>query len=132
MKLLLCYRLPIFILCTLIFIQSEFPSQNLGIDFPLKDKLLHFLVYGVLAILFFRNFQVSHGKKRGIARMMILSIVCSTLYGLSDEIHQAFVVYRHADGFDLLADFAGSLFGVVGYVLFSVKKKVFSAQTILD
>ena len=42
----------------------------------------------------------------------MLSILLSSLYGISDEIHQSFVPYRTADVMDALADIIGSAFGV--------------------
>lgn len=109
------------VLCLLIFVQSSYPVPDTGIEFTLSDKLVHFGVYGILAVLFFRNFQAS-AKNRSIATMAALSIACATLYGLSDEIHQAFVDHRQADLYDFLADFAGSIAGVFFYVVFVSRK----------
>ena len=46
---------------------------------------------------------------------MILGIILSSLYGISDEIHQHYVPYRDADIMDALADIIGSIFGVYIY-----------------
>jgi VanZ family protein len=42
-----------------------------------------------------------------------MAIVFASIYGLSDEIHQAFVPSRIASGWDFLADFLGSIWGPV-------------------
>ena len=47
--------------------------------------------------------------------MVILSVLLSSLYGISDEIHQYFVPYRDADLMDVLADMLGGLMGVYIY-----------------
>ena len=47
--------------------------------------------------------------------MLILSVLLSSLYGMSDEIHQYFVPYRDADLMDVLADMLGGLMGVYIY-----------------
>jgi len=47
--------------------------------------------------------------------MVILSVVLSSLYGVSDEIHQYFVPFREADLLDVLADTLGSIMGVYIY-----------------
>jgi VanZ family protein len=47
--------------------------------------------------------------------MLILSILLSFLYGISDEIHQHFVPYRDADLVDVLADMLGAVMGVCIY-----------------
>jgi len=56
--------------------------------------------------------------------MIVLSILSSSLYGLSDEIHQYFVAYRDADIMDILADMAGSICGVYIFKLFLPKLSV--------
>ena len=53
---------------------------------------------------------------------MILSITLSSLYGISDEIHQHYVPYRDADVMDALADIIGSIFGVYIYNFFGLKR----------
>jgi len=52
---------------------------------------------------------------------MILSILLSSLYGISDEIHQHFVPSRNADVMDVMADILGSILGV--YLYKSIVKK---------
>lgn len=47
--------------------------------------------------------------------MLILSVLCSSLYGISDEIHQHFVPYRSADLMDVLAGTLGGIMGVYIY-----------------
>ncbi len=52
--------------------------------------------------------------------VIMLSILSSSLYGMSDEVHQYFVSHRDADIMDFLADVAGSICGV--YVIKFIKK----------
>ncbi len=47
--------------------------------------------------------------------LFILVVTLSTLYGLSDEIHQSFVPGRDADLGDVMADGVGSLIGAFCY-----------------
>lgn len=44
--------------------------------------------------------------------VIMLSILASSLYGFSDEVHQYFVPHRDADIMDFLADVMGSICGV--------------------
>ncbi len=53
--------------------------------------------------------------KDNLTLVMILSITLSSIYGISDEIHQHYVPYRDADIMDALADIIGSIFGVYSY-----------------
>lgn len=110
----LYYQLPLFLLCLLIYIQSD-RAVSLSIpsffSFPYMDKLVHFFIYGILGILFlrfFRTIPVKISRKR----LIFWSIAAATCYGISDEIHQHFIPLRDADFLDFLADLAGSICGV--------------------
>jgi VanZ family protein len=81
---------------------------------PYFDKVLHFVAYALLGALFLRAFKTSR-IKNNIKLMVILSVLLSSLYGISDEIHQYFVPYRDADLMDVLADTLGGLMGVYIY-----------------
>ncbi len=100
--------------CILIYIQSSLPSPEQMPRIPHLDKLLHFCAYGLLGILFFRSYDSLPIEATGIL-IPVLAILSSSLYGVSDEIHQHFVPYRSADVWDLLADALGSVTGVYTY-----------------
>lgn len=106
------YWLPILLYCLLIFIQSSFPASEHVPDFDFSDKLLHVGAYAVLGFLLYRAFSAMNNGAT-IARLMLLSIFLSTLYGASDEIHQYFVPSRSAEFLDFTADFIGSIIGVM-------------------
>ena len=104
-------------LCVAIFVQSCFPSPDLGPSFPLKDKVLHMAAYGLLAVLFFRASRDTWPARLSPVQLMLISVCFATLFGASDEFHQSFVRARQADVMDVVADFAGSVLGVMGYRL---------------
>jgi VanZ family protein len=81
---------------------------------PYFDKLLHFVAYALLGALFLRAFKTSRIKNK-VKFMLILSVLLSSLYGISDEIHQYFIPYRDADLMDVLADTLGGILGVYIY-----------------
>ena len=108
--------LPVMALCVAIFVQSSFPSPDLGPSFPLKDKVLHMAAYGLLAALFFRACRVTWPSRLSPAKLLVISICLATLYGVSDEFHQSFVAVRQADAMDGVADFAGSILGALIYM----------------
>lgn len=104
-------------LCSLIFIMSSNPYPESIPRILFLDKLIHFFVYGLLGILFFRavrkkNFSHFQGYS------MILGITLASLYGVSDEIHQYFTPDRVADIYDVIADIMGSMIGVLLYQFF--------------
>lgn len=83
--------------------QPALPGFAAGVS----DKLLHATTYAGLA---FAIVWASTGGclTRVTLRHAVGAIAASTLYGLTDEIHQAFVPPRAADPLDLLADAAGA------------------------
>lgn len=46
---------------------------------------------------------------------MVLAVLTSVLYGISDEIHQIFVSERQFSIFDMLADGIGGIIGTFAY-----------------
>jgi VanZ family protein len=74
------------------------------------------VAYALLGVLFLRAFKTSR-IKNNVKLMVILSVVLSSLYGVSDEIHQYFVPFREADLLDVLADTLGGILGVYIYHL---------------
>lgn len=122
MKPFLRYWLPAIALCAVIFCQSSFATPHVLPAWPHKDKVLHGVVYGLLATLWVRAFNTLegfHGRRR---LLMITGIALATLYGLSDEWHQSFVAARTADPADLLADFCGSIAGSWLYIRFVLSR----------
>ena len=116
----LMYWLPVVLYCTVIFIQSAYPAIAQLQEVPFGDKYLHIAGYALLGMLFFRAFRsLQIGNRLFVASL--LSIVASTAYGISDEIHQYFVPCRTADVMDALADMVGSSVGVLGYFLLMEK-----------
>jgi VanZ family protein len=115
------YWLPLILYCLLIFIQSSKPSFQQLPDIQYFDKLLHFVCYAFLGILFFRAFQTMQ-LKQSRTMLILFSILGATLYGISDEIHQYFVPLREASFSDVIANTLGSVFGVYLYSLRINKK----------
>ena len=107
------YWAPIVVYCLLIFLQSSYPSLEQTPDLPFMDKILHGGGYALLGFLFYRALRTLRIGGRTFLLVFISSIL-STLYGLSDEIHQHFVIYRDADLMDVVADMLGSVIGSVG------------------
>jgi len=108
------YWLPVIIYAIIIFIHSSIPESELVEKFEISDKLLHLLGYSVLGYLFLRalfNYGYDTAKKQ----LILLAIFYSTLYGISDEIHQYFVPLRSPEVMDAVFNFFGSTLGAVAY-----------------
>jgi hypothetical protein len=103
-------------LCALIFIQSHGLVLT---DIPLPvhmDKVLHFICFAVLAVLFFRAYQALPFRT-SIKILVILSVLSTIGYAVGDEVHQSFIPLRVADKFDIIADIAGAIFGLGLYLV---------------
>lgn len=105
-----CYAGLIFYLSSLSDPGAYLPEM-IGV---VSDKILHAAEYGILGLLCYRAFRYAAGTWAARYAVM-LAITASTAYGLSDELHQAFVPLREVDGWDLLMDFVGSSIGAYGW-----------------
>ncbi|MBN2105056.1 VanZ family protein [bacterium] len=97
----------------LIFILSSIPSvkpPDLGIN--AEDKIAHVLEYAVLGTLLART---AHFKYPFSFRLFLMIFFIGALYGISDEIHQAFVPNRFSSPWDALADAVGVFVGQAIY-----------------
>jgi VanZ family protein len=91
-------------LCAIIFWLSNQPSLPVPIVFGLQDKIHHFIAYFVLGILTWRSFR--HFVTP--SAVAITSVAFCSLYGISDEWHQSFVIGRDSEALDWVADTIGS------------------------
>ena len=116
------YWLPLIIYCLAIYIQSDLPSPESIPFFQFSDKVLHFCAYAVMGILFYRAYQTLRFKDN-VRKLMLLSVLSASLYGISDEIHQYFVSFRDGDILDVVANILGALCGVYLYHLWAASEK---------
>jgi VanZ family protein len=73
-----------------------------------SDKLLHAGAYALLAA--FVRVALA-GTRLRPAAALLLAVGIATLYGASDEIHQAYVPAREPSALDLVADAVGAVAG---------------------
>jgi surface polysaccharide O-acyltransferase-like enzyme len=114
-KRILFYLLPAVGYAALIFTLS---SSSLDIE-ELRpvfeyDKLLHIVEYYILGYLLMRAFTTSDVPFLA-ARPVAAAILVGCAYGLSDEIHQAFVPGRDCSLMDFLFDAAGATLAACTY-----------------
>lgn len=109
-----CRLLPVLLAMGAIFYQSHQPGNSFSLpEIDHVDKLLHSLVYAVLALAFLFALPPQWRRQRPWLAGWVTVLFC-LLYGISDEVHQAFIPGRHAGIDDLAADVAGDLLAVVG------------------
>lgn len=73
----------------------------------LGDKVVHALEFGLLGLLCYRAFRFAAWPKAARSALL-LAVLAATGYGVTDEIHQAFVPFRQPSPWDVLADWAGA------------------------
>ena len=106
--------IPVVIYAGTVFYLSSLshPPQFLP-PFFMADKLLHGVEYALFGMLMIRAIERSPRHPRTLRGCITLAICIVLLYGISDELHQAFVPYRDASVFDLMADVIGGSIGVI-------------------
>lgn len=94
----------------IIFAASSVPGGQL--PGGLWDKLVHFVVYAMLGVLFM--VPITGGRLAGATiRAAAAALVLSILYGISDEWHQSFTPNRTSDAMDVVADTMGAAAGIL-------------------
>jgi len=110
------YWLPVMLYAGLIFFFSSqsHPEQFVPNLFFLKrgDKILHAIEYAGLGFLCYRAFRHAAGTL-GRNYAVLLAVGVATLYGATDEWHQAFVPFRESDRWDLATDWLGATVGAL-------------------
>lgn len=125
------YAAIVFVYCVVIFFLSSGPVpeevEELS-PFSGFDKVVHGVLFGGLAAC------VAVGLWRSNARLtrrqfIGIPVLFTTLYGVSDELHQYFVPERSVEFWDLIADFLGALIVTVGLVEFVFPRLPFRGAT---
>ncbi len=101
--------LPVIVYAALILCLSSLPIRIKHSPFPYYDKVFHFFEYALYAGLLYRALRMttrlpSYGWGwTGAATFLICS-----MFGVGDEIYQAFTPYRVSDIYDMAADATGA------------------------
>ena len=109
------WHLPWLLMMVLIFWLSSQPDLPSPLPpFNFSDKLIHFIVFGILGWLTARG--LSHCTKDGIRRHYFsIAVGLTIVFAASDEWHQSFVPGRYADVLDWVADALGIILFVYVY-----------------
>jgi len=98
--------IPVAVWAAVIFVMSSRPGSTLPGGYSVQA---HFIEYFIFGALLFRALRVRHGAVAAIA----LAVVVGSLYGITDEFHQMFVVMRTPDVTDWGVDTIGTIAGAV-------------------
>ena len=98
--------------CALIFALSSIPNQLEGPPSAIPyDTIAHAVEFGVLGFLLAWVIWRSGGRRAG--RAVALAVALSVAYGVTDELHQAFVPGRDVSLTDLVTDVVASFIGAL-------------------
>ena len=107
----------LFLYCLFIYWLSDQPILPVPSLFSFQDKILHAGAYFIMGVLAWRSFK--HLLTKPII-LALLSVTFCSLYGISDEWHQSFVVGRFSDIADWLADTSGA--GLAVFLLYKLNQ----------
>ena len=89
-------------------------------DFWLR-KAAHFTIYLILGFLIT---SLMKEYKEINKKVLLISIIISVLYAISDEVHQYFVPGRSCEIRDMLIDSTGSIIGTyIYYLIYRIRRK---------
>jgi len=108
--------LPALVYMAAIFHFSSEPNPLPAVTAHVWDKLLHLCEYAGLAFIMCRAFA---GEGLSLRSAMLVAALLTSLYGASDEWHQAFVPPRSSDVHDWIADSIGAGLGVAAFAAIS-------------
>lgn len=111
----------------LIFYVSSIPGSDLPSNLGIMTTIAHFCEYALLSGMIV--LAISR-PKRSKTFLIVVALVISSAYGITDEIHQYFVPGRYTDIIDWIVDLAGSTVGAtIAYYVDRFARKLFKANT---
>jgi len=116
------YWLPACLWAILVFVLSSIPRLStppIGVKFA--DKFYHLVEYLIFGFLLARAFLSMSAQGRE-HKAILAAAALGIFWGMTDEIHQAFVPGRDASFLDFFADAAGVLF-VSAFIWWKMKRK---------
>jgi VanZ family protein len=87
------------------------------------DKLVHFLAFGLLGTVILRALRI----ERAWLRALVVAAIAS-LFGASDEIHQAFTPGRSCDVLDWVADTLGATTAAAAYLWWPAYRRLLETR----
>ena len=111
------WLITILIAIIIFYISSLIFPKGISVGFPWKSIAYHF--YAFLFLSAFLLISLTKGKNK---KLILLSIILTIIYAISDEIHQFFVPGRYFAISDILTDSAGILFAALIYILLRYKE----------
>ena len=120
------WRIALVLWMGAIFVTTHIPAASsdatervFGLFNYLARKTAHLAEFAVLSCLWYAS--IAGNLQAWRLRIARLAWLLAALYGLSDEIHQAFVPNRSASWHDVALDAAGALIGLLILLRYKIK-----------
>ena len=95
-----------------IFLGSVVPADvSMGITVSNFDKILHFFVYAIFAVLISGTLKTKFNA--GITKIVLFTLISSVGYGILIELVQKVLPYREAEILDVYCNSLGALLGII-------------------
>jgi VanZ family protein len=107
-----------FVWLSIVLLLSIIQTEGLPTGHP-RDKVIHFIIYGITAILFLRVLR----SRTSLIRSTALSIILASVFGLAMELLQSVLPWREFSLADELANIGGAFFFGILYVLKDYHRK---------
>ena len=117
------FRLPAILWALFIFIASSIPEKSLPrFVRHISDKVIHGAVFFIFGLLVYRALEPREKAEKPDWKRLLVSVAAVIAYGISDEVHQAFVPGRTVDIFDASADAVGGILAALVIYLAARRK----------
>jgi VanZ family protein len=116
--------IPAVLWSAVIFVLSSIPGDAFSTlpGWWNADKFVHTGIYAVLGALCWYGARGTLPHGRGVLAQVVVATLIATLYGITDEAHQAFTPLRTPDPLDVAADAVGGLLGAIACVVIVSRK----------
>ena len=119
------YKFPAVLGAIVIYVASSIPGSRLpGFVHHINDKLIHVSVFLVFGLLVYLALEPRTKSSYLSWKRIAIAVLAVVIYGISDEIHQAFVPGRTVDISDATADSIGGILAAAVVFISSRFRKI--------
>lgn len=105
-------------ICVILLLPSDNISSNLIIGYVPADKLIHFVLFGILGLLIRVGWAKYYSFFKNSLKPVIYTLILGLIWAIASEIMQGVLTdYRHMDILDMIANFAGILASFLLYYI---------------
>jgi glycopeptide antibiotics resistance protein len=105
-------------ICVILLLPSDNISNNLIMGFIPSDKLIHFVLFGILGLFIRVGWAKYYSFFKNSLKPVIYTLISGLIWAIATEILQGVLTdYRHMDILDMTANFSGILASFLLYYI---------------